>query len=77
MSRSRCHHPPSPPHVLLVKTYGLVVCDSLSNGHVCTYGKYGVCVCVCVCRGVQMKKKLGEEEMKVKECKAGEKQHTG
>ena len=25
-----------------------------------------VCVGVCVCRGVQMKKKLGEEEMKVK-----------
>ena len=67
MLRSRRHHPPSPLlHVLLVKTYGFAVCDNLSNRHVCMYGHYGVCVCVCVCRGVQMKKKLGEEEMKVK-----------
>ena len=69
MLRSRRHHPPSPPlHVLLVKTYGFAVCDNLSNRHVCCTDTMG---CVCVCRGVQMKKKLGEEEMKVKECKAG------
>ena len=68
MLRSGWHHPPPPLHVLLVKTYGFVVCDNLSNRHVCTSGQYDVCVCVCVCvcRGVQMKKKLGEEEMKVK-----------